>query len=184
MRARVGNKGTEAGVPIRIAAAYRTLVNLLRALSGVIVFGVFALIVVDVFVRLAGLQPWLYSSILVEYGLLWFTMLAAPWLVRTRGHVFIDVLSQFLPRPVRRLVARLAYLICVVSSLVFAYYSLQLLIDAITSGEIDTRAVDMPAWALLLPIPFCFLLVAVEFGRYLVGLDSMYRGHVEARDTF
>jgi C4-dicarboxylate transporter, DctQ subunit len=166
-----------------IIVAYNGLINGLRYLAGVVIFGIFVLIVTDVFVRLIGLRPWLYSSILVEYGLLWFAMLAAPYLVHTKGHVFIDVITQLLPQRVRRVIAKIAYVICIVSSLVFSYYSLRLLIDAIADNEIDVRAVDMPLWTLLLPIPFCFVLVAIEFIRYLIGWDSMYGERTEIKDN-
>lgn len=166
-----------------VAASYNHLLNVLRAGAGIVIFFVFVLIVVDVFIRLVGLQPWLYSSILVEYGLLWFTMLAAPWLVRAKGHVFIDAITQLLPPQIQRVLAKVAYLICIGSSLVFSYYSLQLLIDAIVEHQIDTRAEDMPLWSLLLPIPPGFLLVAIEFVRYLIGFDSMYGDRTESRET-
>jgi hypothetical protein len=66
---------------------------------------------------------------------------------------------------------------------VFSYFSFQLLIEAIESGQMDVRGEDMPMWTLLLPIPICFFLVAIEFGRYLIGLDSMYGDRTEARET-
>ena len=166
-----------------IAGAYNGLINGLRYLAGVVIFGIFVLIVADVFVRLIGIPPWLYSNILVEYGLLWFAMLAAPHLVRTKGHVFIDAITQLLPQGVRRVTAKIAYLICIVSSLVFSYYSLELLIAAIADNEIDVRAVDMPLWTLLLPIPFCFALVAIEFIRYFIGWDSMYGERTELKES-
>ncbi len=164
-----------------ITVAYNGLINGLRCLAGVVIFGIFVLIVTDVFVRLIGIRPWLYASIVVEYGLLWFAMLAAPHLVRTKGHVFIDAITRLLPQGARRVIAKLSYLICIVSSLVFSYHSLQLLIAAIADNEIDVRAVDMPLWTLLLPIPFCFALVAIEFMRYLIGWDSMYGERTEVR---
>lgn len=167
----------------RIAAAYAGLLNFLRALGGVVIFCVFLLIVTDVFIRLVGIAPWLYSSILVEYGLLWFTMLAAPYLVRAKGHVFIDAITQLLPASIQRVLAKLVYLICASVSVVFSWYSLRLLLDAIANSTIDTRAVDMPLWTLLLPIPFCFFLVAIEFVRYLAGFDTMYGDRSEVRDT-
>ncbi|MGA7488482.1 MAG: TRAP transporter small permease subunit [Xanthobacteraceae bacterium] len=165
----------------RIAAVYLRFILLLKALAGVIIFGVFVLIVSDVMIRLVGLKPWLYSSVLVEYGLLWFTMLAAPWLARIKGHVFIDAITQLLPVAVQRVLAKFVYLVCVGASLTVSYYSTLLLIEAIAERQIDMRAVDMPMWALLAPIPPCFLLVAVEFIRFLLGFDSMYgfRGDVK-----
>ena len=166
-----------------ITVAYNGLINGLRILAGIVVFSIFVLIVVDVFVRLIGIPPWLYSTILVEYGLLWFAMLGAPHLVRTKGHVFIDALTQLLPQTARRITAKIAYVICIASSLVFAYYSLELLVGAIADNEIDVRAVDMPLWMLLLPIPFCFFLVAIEFVRYCIGWDSMYGERTEVKES-
>jgi C4-dicarboxylate transporter, DctQ subunit len=146
----------------------------MKHLSGAVIFGVFVVIVVDVLVRTAGFRPWQASSVLVEYGLLWFTMLAAPWLARHKGHVFVDAITQLLPSAIQRMLAKFVYLSCTVACLVVFYYSLRLLGGAIAKGEIDIRAVDMPLWLLIVPIPVCFLLVAIEFLRFLLGFDSMY----------
>jgi hypothetical protein len=35
---------------------------------------------------------------------------------------------------------------------------------------------------LLLPIPFCFVLVAIEFIRYLIGWDTMYGERTEVKE--
>lgn len=166
-----------------IAAAYNKLLDILRYLAGAVIFTVFLLIVVDVFIRLSGLKPWTYSSGIVEYGLLWFTMLAAPWLVRIKGHVFIDAITQLLPRGAQRILAKIVYFVCVCSAITFCYYSLQLLIDAIAENQIDTRGEDMPLWTLMLPIPICFFLVAIEFTRYLIGIDTMYGERTDTRES-
>ncbi len=42
------------------------------------------------------------------------------------------------------------------------------------TGNIYFRGVFMPAWLLFAPMPLCFLLVAGEFLRYLIGIDDMY----------
>ncbi len=166
-----------------INTAYAKLIDVLRVLSGIVIFSIFVLIVTDVFMRLFGLQPWLYASVLVEYGLLWFTMLAAPWLARTKGHVFIDAVTQLLPSTARFFVAKFVYLVCIISCLTFSYYSSQLLITAIVDNQIDLRAVDVPQWALLLPIPFAFFMVAIEFIRFLLGFDSMYGDRSDVKDN-
>ena len=167
----------------QIAAVYIRFLELLKALAGVIIFCVFVLIVSDVLIRTVGLKPWLYSSVLVEYGLLWFTMLAAPWLARNKAHVFIDAITQLLPPALQQVLAKLVYLVCVVMSLVVAYYSTVLLITAFAEGQIDTRAVDMPEWTLYAPIPLCFLLIAIEFLRFLLGYDSMYGSRSDVRES-
>ena len=167
----------------QIVAAYNALIIGLKNLSGVVIFAAFALIVVDVFVRLVGLSPSTYTIGIVEYGLLWFTMLAAPWLVRRKGHVFIDALTQLMPGAYRRRLGKLAYAICITSSLIFFYFSFVLFVEAAISGELEIRGEDMPLWSLLLPIPFCFLLVAIEFTRYLIGRDDMYGDRTDVRES-
>ena len=167
----------------RIADAYLQFLTLLKALAGVVIFCVFLVIVMDVLVRTAGLQTWQASSVIAEYGLLWFTMLAAPWLARNKAHVFIDAITQLLPAAVQQVLAKLVYLTCVVFSLVVFYYSLRLMIDSIAEDQIDVRAVDMPLWTLLAPIPLCFLLVAIEFLRFLLGFDSMYGSRTDVKES-
>ncbi len=166
-----------------LAAGYMAILNGFRILSGVVIFSVFLLIVADVFMRLLGIPPWTYISGIVEYGLLWFTMLAAPYLVRIKGHVFIDAITQLLPPGPQKVLAKISYSICIVSCLVFFYYALDLLIDAIAGDLIDTRGEDMMLWTLLLPIPPCFFLVAMEFGRYLLGFDSMYGDRSDVKES-
>tara|TARA_R110000868_G_scaffold29889_13_gene111078 strand:- start:1333 stop:1845 length:513 start_codon:yes stop_codon:yes gene_type:complete len=165
-----------------ISRAYDWIINMMRILSGIIIFGAFVLIVVDVLVRLAGLKPWGYSIMIVEYSLLWFAMLAAPYLARIKGHVFIDALTTLMPPRLRSVIEKIAYLICIVSSLVFAWYALDLLIDAIVDEQVDVRAEEIPLWRLLLPIPICFVFVATEFMRYLFGAESMYGERTDAKE--
>jgi C4-dicarboxylate transporter, DctQ subunit len=167
----------------RIAVAYLHFLDFLKALAGAVIFAVFALIVADVLMRLIGVQSWLYSSVLVEYGLLWFTMLSAPWLARNKKHVFIDAVTQMLPAPIQRAVAKLVYFVCVCVSFAVCYYASVLLVEAFAQHQIDTRAVDMPLWTLLAPIPLCFFLVGIEFLRFLLGFDSMYSSRTELRES-
>jgi TRAP-type C4-dicarboxylate transport system permease small subunit len=166
----------------RIAALHLRFLELLKALSGAVIFVVFVVIVADVLVRSSGFKPLQVSSVIVEYGLLWFTMLAAPWLARNKAHVFIDAITQLLPAAVQSVLAKFVYLICTLISLVVFYYSLRLTIAAIDEGQIDIRAVDVPQWALFVPIPLCFLLVAIEFLRFLLGYDSMYGKQSEIKE--
>jgi C4-dicarboxylate transporter, DctQ subunit len=177
-----GERGGIASVDL-IGAYYLKFLELLKALAGIVIFAVFLLIVSDVLIRTLGFEPWIYDSVLVEYGLLWFTMLSAPWLARHKRHVFIDAITQLLPPPARRVLEKFVYLVCVLISFVVCYYSLRLLISAITENQIDTRAVDMPLWTLLAPIPLCFLLVAIEFLRFLLGFDSMYGSRSDVRES-
>jgi len=166
-----------------LVKAYNYLLNGLAVCSGIVIFTAFVLIVFDVSIRIMGFKPPAFTIAVVEYILLYFTMFGAPWLVRQKGHVFIDAVTQFLPPAVKRAVAKLVYMICITSSLIFFYFSGGLLIETLRSGSLDVRGVDMPQWLLFAPMPLCFFLVAVEFGRYLIGIDDMYGDRTDVRES-
>lgn len=151
--------------------------------SGVVIVTAVCLIVLDVFMRILGMDPLLFILTVVEYSLLWFTMLAAPYLVRIKGHVFIDAVTQFMPPAVKKAVAKLVYLTCIVASVVYGYHLYVLLSEAIQSGEIDMRTYEIPMWLLFVSMPLCFGMCAMEFGRYLLGFDDMYDQMLHERDS-
>ena len=166
-----------------IIKAYNFVMNGMAVCSGIVIFSAFVLIVTDVTIRILGFSPPAFTIAVVEYILLYFTVLAAPWLVRQKGHVYIDAVTQFLPPKAKKAVAKLVYLICICSASVFSYFSTGLLINAYQSDMVDIRGVDMPQWALYAPMPLGFAFVAVEFARYLIGIDDMYVSRTEVRET-
>jgi TRAP-type C4-dicarboxylate transport system permease small subunit len=148
-----------------------------------IVTTIFLMIVIDVSVRTLGITPPGLTLTYVEYALLYFTMFSAPWLVRQRGHVVIEALVTVLPRPVQVFLAKLVYLLCTVVSVMFAYYSTILLLEALATMESDIRGVAVPLWMMFAPMPISFILVALEFLMYLIGLRSYYHYDLsEVRD--
>ena len=65
----------------------------------------------------------------------------------------------------------------------FCVVSAQLLWGAIQSGDMDVRGISVMQWMLYLPMPLAFLLVAIEFGRFLTGIDDMYGARGETSET-
>lgn len=165
-----------------LAKAHDGLINFLKIISGVIVMGIFILIVMDVLLPLIGVQPWEGTLGVVEYGLLWFTVLAAPWLARIKGHVFIDAVAELLPPGVKKITSKISYLIAITGSLMLAYYSYALLVEAYLDDNIDERSIELMLWWIYAPMPLSFLLVAIEFIRYLIGIDDMYGSRTDVKE--
>ncbi len=162
---------------------YNYLLHGMAICSGITIFVAVVLIVIDVIMRVTGLDPFLFILTTVEYTLLWFTMLAAPYLVRIKGHVFIDAVTQFFAPVIKKAVAKIVYLACIAASAVYCYHLVFLLVEAIASGEIDMRSFEIPIWILFAPMPLCFFMCAIEFGRYLIGIDDMYDQSIVKRDA-
>lgn len=76
---------------ILIEKAYTALLRSMAFVAGATLVWLMVSVVLSVVMRNLGLQPfaWLFTS--AEYGLLYMTMLGAPWLVREKGHVHIEL---------------------------------------------------------------------------------------------
>ena len=165
-----------------ISKAYEWLINALKTLSCIIIFAIFVLIVMDVLMPFVGFQPWEGTLGVVEYGLLWFTVLAAPWLARIKGHVFIDAVAEMLSTKARKITSKIAYLIVITGSLLLAYYSLELAVEAFVDEAMDERGIELELWWIYAPMPIGFFLVAVEFMRFLIGVDDMYGSRTDVKE--
>jgi len=165
-----------------LAIAHNWLINALKFVSGLIVIAIFVLIVLDVLLPLIGVQPWDGTLGVVEYGLLWFTILAAPWLARVKGHVFIDAVAEMLPPVVKKVTSKIAYMVAIAGSLMLAYYSWLLLVESYVDENIDERSIELMLWWIYAPMPLSFVLVAIEFIRFLVGIDDMYGSRTDVKE--
>lgn len=165
-----------------LSKAHDWLIHTFKFISGLIVLAIFVLITLDVLLPLIGIQPWDGTLGVVEYGLLWFTILAAPWLARIKGHVFIDAVAVMLPPPVKKVTSKIAYLVAITGSLMLAYFSWLLLVESYLDENIDERSIELMLWWIYAPMPICFVLVAVEFIRYLIGIDDMYGSRTDVKE--
>lgn len=132
--------------------------------------------ITSVMMRNLGLQPfaWLFTS--AEYGILYMTMLGAPWLVREKGHVHIELVTAALPDALRRIVSRLIAAGCVLVCLILLWKGIELVQTNLERGDFDTRAYYYPRWLLTIAFPVSFGLMAVEFSRFIFGDDLMHSG--------
>ena len=171
-----------------VSKVHDWVLNALKVGAEIVVFLVFIVIVMDISLTVLsglqiGIQPWDMAMGFVEYCLLWFTMLAAPWLARVKGHVYLDAVTELLPLEVQKVAAKITYVVAFCGSAAFAYFSALLFWEAYVEELIDERGADMFQWILYFPMPIGFALVAVEFLRYLFGFDDMYDKRTDARDT-
>ena len=143
-----------------------------------------AAIVYDVSVRSLGIQPPSFTVSFTEYVLLYTTMLGAPYLVRKKGHILVEALIENVPPALHAAMAKLVYLVCTLLSAALAYYGLRLLLQAITTGDMEYRSFDMPRWILDVTLPLGFGFTTIEFLRYLVGADTLYRVKAQDKDGF
>ena len=168
---------------MKIALVYDRLITGLATTAGLIIAATGLLIVYDVIARNLGWQPPASTVALTEYAMLYFTMAAAPWLVRKRGHIIVEVVYQRLPDDAQHRVDRLILALCAMVALAIAFIAGMLLIEAVENGEIEIRSLAAPRWVLFAPLIGGFGLMAIEFLRLLIRGESLFASQAKRGDS-
>ena len=149
--------------------------NLLAILAGICLSAAMVAIVANALLREFGMSPRHVFS-LTEFGLLFIVMAASPWLVRVKGHVFIELLTAALPEKTSRIYSRGVAVLCIVICLVLAYYAWSNAMRSYKFGDVDERSFEMPKALLLGSMTVCFGLMAANFLRFIIGKDTLHTG--------
>ncbi|MFN3689033.1 TRAP transporter small permease [Salinarimonas sp.] len=159
-----------------LVRAYDGLVSLMALVAAGMLVWLMVSILVSVTMRNLGLQPmaWLFTS--SEYALLYMTMLGAPWLVRRKGHVHIELVTAALPPRARRLLSRAVSLGCVIVCAILTWKGIDLVQTNIARMDFDVRAYFFPRWLLTIAFPISFGLMAIEFARFAFGRELLHSG--------
>ena len=166
----------------RIISFYNFLIYSGAFISAVMLVWLMVSIITSVTMRNFGMQPyaWLFTS--NEYALLCMTMLGAPWLVREKGHVYIELVTAALPADLRAFLSRGIALLCVLVSLVLAWEGAELFHTNIRYYDYDVRAYYFPKWILTITFPISFFFMAMEFSRFAFGRELMHTGQAGIHD--
>ena len=150
--------------------------NFLAVLAGVYLVIIMFGIVIQATLRSFNFSGSSHIFTFSEYGLLYIVMAASPWLVRTRGHVFIEMLTAALPQESARIYSRCIAVLCLVICVILVWYSGSNTLKSYNYGDADMRSLDMPKWLLLISMPICFSLMGLNFLRFIFGNETMHTG--------
>ena len=149
--------------------AYLALLAGCASLAGLIIGAMVVLVSYDVIARNAHLPNLAWIADLTEYALPLATLLVAPWLVHRNEHVRLDLVVVHLPEAMRQRVEKGVYATCCLIAAVLACYSVSVVVDSWRTGSLVIKSLTFAEWIVYLPLPPCFLLVAVECLRKCVG---------------
>lgn len=135
--------------------------------AGLLIAAMMAVITIDVVVRNLGYQSSGHFFTFTEYALLLVPCLGAPWLVREKGHVYVEILLMYLDARQRAALRLAIGALCIVVCLVLAWYGFEVTIRDYLTNEKDVRSLDMPRWMIVGFVPVSFAMMAIEFLRFL-----------------
>lgn len=165
-----------------LSRLYAGLVDAMALAAGLTLVWLMVAIVGAVGLRSAGVQSPAWMFVSTEYGMLYLTMLGAPWLARRKGHVYVELVTAALPEGARNLLSRLVALFCVAVCAILAWKGVELVATNIERRDFDVRAYFFPKWLLTIAFPVSFGLMAVEFARFVVGPDLLHSGEAGVRE--
>lgn len=147
--------------PLR--ALHARLLDLSGSLAGLAYGAIAALMTADIALRGLGLGTLGWLTELTEYLLYAATFIAAAWTLRQGAHVRVDILlAQLGPRRARALEQAMD-VIGLAVALVLLGFGAAAVLEAWRAGAVQYRNWATPEWLLLLPLPLCGLMLAVEF---------------------
>jgi len=150
-----------------VAKLHDGLVYGMAIIAALLMVAMMVVITLDVVLRNLGYQSSAHFFTFTEYALLVIPCMGAPWLAREKGHIYVEILLMSLPPRARGALTMLIGLICIAVCLVIAWYGFEVTIQNYLQNEKDVRSLDMPRWMIVGWIPVSFLMMAIEFARFL-----------------
>ena len=147
----------------RLADLYGRLLDGMLVAACLLLLAITFLIGLDVLLRNLGTDGIAASNELSEDGLYLITMLAAPGLLRRGQHIRVDIVLHMIPARLGWAMEWLGDVTGLACSLLFVWYGARATAASWLAGSLSIKTLIFPEWWLLLPMPVCFLLVAVEF---------------------
>jgi TRAP-type C4-dicarboxylate transport system permease small subunit len=140
--------------------------------AGFLMAAMMVVITLDVVLRNLGYQSSAHFFTFTEYALLAVPCLGAPWLVREKGHIYVEILLMALSPRRRAVLTFFIGIICVGVCAIVAWYGFAVTIGDFVQNEKDVRSLDMPRWIVVGFIPLSFTMMAIEFLRFLVRREN------------
>lgn len=166
----------------RASALYGRLIAGLALLACGVLFLMMLMICADVLLRNVALLPRLrglpFSNEFSEYMLYLVTLFAAPWLLRRGQHIRIDIVLRGLPPRIAWFGEWLGDTLALVVCAFIALYGAKAAWASYAGGSLIIKAVVVPEWWLLAPLPAVFALLGVEV---LFRMHRLYTGERAAR---
>lgn len=147
----------------RLSQVYGRLLDGMLLAACLLLLAMTFLIGLDVLLRnveAGGIPP---SNELSEYSLYLITILAAPGLLRRGQHIRIDIVLLALPPRVAWALEWVGDIVGIVCCLYFVWYGVRVTLASYLAGSVSIKTLVLPEWWILVAMPVCFLMVAIEF---------------------
>lgn len=151
-----------------ITKIFNKIVDIMAALSAVILVFTTLIIAYTIFVRLFGFIGIRCGWQFAEHAMFWFPFLAAPWLLRNHRHVSVDLVLNSLPGRVKKYLYVVHGILGIFLCAILTYYCTVVVHNNFVRGIMEIQVVDLPKWLLFIILPIAFAVLTLQFVQNLV----------------
>jgi C4-dicarboxylate transporter, DctQ subunit len=110
---------------------------------------------------LGGSIYWMME--VVEYSMLYLTLLGAAWVLKSEGHVTMDIVLMKIRLRYRYFIYVITSFICAIACLVIVWYGVETTLITAERGSVLGTILEPPLFILIAVIPFGFFLLFIQF---------------------
>ena len=144
---------------------YDRVIDATGLIAGVCIVAMALAVTLDIAMRYFGWGTLGWVVEVSEYNLFVVTMLGAPWVLRESGHVRVDLVVSALPERARRSTELAAEVIGLLIAAALGVFGFLGALDAFQTDAKIFKTLTLDEWWLLAFMPFCGLLLTIEFCR-------------------
>jgi len=154
------------------------LIDAVGVLAGFLLCALVVLVCADVAARYTKLFPIPWAFEVAQYMLYATTFLGAPWVLRERGHISVDIAVDLLPARARAGLERITNVLGTAVCVVLLYLFVRLAIRSWSQGTMVYETLIFPEWILFTVAPVAFLLLVALFVRALARRPDASRREI------
>ena len=144
-------------------------------IAGVLSLLMMTLLILDIIfrtleVRMLGILE------IIELGLVYYTFIGAAYLIKRDGHIRMDLIINYFKPRARAIINTVVYIVSTLIWLTVMWYSTLSTLDTFKLGSLIQGFHNIPKFSILLIIPICSLLMAIETARKAFRYLNSARG--------
>ena len=116
----------------------------------------------EVMARYFFLSPTIWAAELSQISLIYGTLLAMPWALKSRKHIQINLVINKLSKSYKKIINILVLIILIIFSSYVMIFGFDIFYDSFHRGRTTGSLLNLPSWIAELSIPFCFLLLLIQ----------------------
>ena len=116
----------------------------------------------EVIARYFFLSPTIWAAELSQISLIYGTLLAMPWALKSRKHIQINLVINKLSKSYKKIINILIMIVLVIFSTYVMVYGFDIFYDSLIRGRTTGSLLNLPSWIAELSVPFCFLLLLIQ----------------------